>query len=126
MSGRFSKARAIASFWRWPCDSRAPPTPTWKFEADLQHRAAQLELVEDLDDQLADALGGAGLPVGELAEQDVVLQRRRGVVGGGVEEFDRGMRRLRQAFAECVPRLEHPRLDRVVEQAQAMPAPRSA
>ena len=40
----------------------------------LDHRLAQVELVEHLGHRRADRLGGLGAAEGEAAEQDVVLQ----------------------------------------------------
>ena len=60
------------------------------------------------------------LAIRDLAEQNIVLQRGRGVVALGVEELDLPLRLFRQIAAEDVPRLEQPLLHRLVEHVEAM------
>ena len=80
-------------------------------------RAPQVEILEDLADQVADPLGRLGLAVGDLAEQDVVLQAGADGVVLGVEYEDRAGEIVGQLLAEQTSRLQDPRLQRVVDPA---------
>ena len=115
-----SSARASASFWRWASDSREAPTPVCACRPTSITRVSQAEVGQHLADQLADPLGRLGLTVGDLAEQDVVLQARRRGVALGLEERDRVLELGRQLLAEAPARLEHPLLQRLLDQAEAM------
>ena len=121
ISGRLRMARASASFCRCASDRRPPPTPVRRLQPDLDHPLVQAELVQHLRDQLADALGRLRLAVGDLAEQDVVLQAGRGGVALGIEERHAAAQLLGQMLPEQAARLEHPRLQGLVHQVQTMP-----
>src|SRR5262249_34320101 len=89
-------------------------------ETDIDDRRAQRQLIEHFADDLEDAPCGVGLAVGDLAEQDVVLQRGGGVVAVGIEEFDLVLRLLRQLAAERAARLQKALLQRRVEDIETV------
>ena len=64
-----------------------------RLQPRLDDARPQVEILEDLADQVADPLGRLGLAVGDLAEQDVVLQAGAdGVVLGAEERRSRAAR----------------------------------
>src|SRR6266851_4040399 len=91
-----------------------------EFEADADDRLAQAERVEHLGDDGGNPRRRRGLAIGDLAEEDVVLQRGGGVVTVNVEELDLRAHRRRQIVGEDLAGGEDARLERFVEQTETM------
>src|SRR6185312_10199390 len=82
--------------------------------------APQAEAVENFRDDAADALAGLRLTVDEAAEQDVVLQRRGGVVARLVIELDGATQFGRQALGKRTPRRQQPLFHGLVDEIEAV------
>src|SRR5579883_1310532 len=65
-------------------------------------------------------LRAVSLPIGELAEEHVLLDRRGGVVAPGLEERDGAGELGRELLGEDLPCLEEPRLEAVVDEIEAV------
>src|SRR2546423_406109 len=87
----------------------------------VQRAAVVLQLLQAPAHERGDARRRSGLAGDDLAEEDVVLQRRGAVVAAGIEELDRASQVLRQLRSKMPARLYHTRLETFVDEAQAVP-----
>ena len=84
------------SVCRCASDSRDAAGADLVIEPDIDHGGAQPQRLEHLGHHFRHPHRRVGLAIGDLAEQDVVLQRGRGVVALGIEELDLVAQLLRQ------------------------------
>ena len=96
------------------------PDPDLVVEPRLDHRGPEPEVFDHLRHEALDALRRPRLPVGDLAEQDVVLDGGGRVVALRVEELDAAPERRRQLFGEAPPRGEQTPPQRLVHDPEAM------
>ena len=75
---------------------------------------------ERVRDQRADTFSAFGLPVDQLAEQDIVLQRARGIVAFGIKKLDGTLQVFRQFLGEDRAGLQNFCLQGLVHNTQTM------
>ena len=90
-------------------------------EARIDDCPPQVQLVDDLGDQLADAIAALRLLGVHLAEQDVVLDGTRGVIGVAVKKLDGGLEVIGKSLREGAARLQKAPLHGIIDEIQVMP-----
>ena len=120
-TGRLSIARTSATFCRSAHREARAADADLEVQADPHHRGRRPSSSSTSRTSAVMRSTAPACPVTILPNRMLSCSGRRAVIARRIEEFDRALERLRQLVGEMAPRLDHARLEALVDQSQAVP-----